>query len=192
MGVDFADAAENADAVNAVNHVVAGGKLGEAVDLLTLFFAAPSALLLGSVGVVAEGDDEEFLARQLKACRKRARHYVEPALCRFIERTDKLRVVAVGNEVVAEILCRLFGAGENHAAAVGSKESVQILAQLLVGTRPVRELLCRKRDYLGKLQINAAVHKAFEQNNAVRGKKLHALVVCQLKTVEAACQKTFL
>ena len=76
MGVDFADSAENTDAVDAVNNVVARGKLGQAVNLLSFLFSAPPALLLGTVGVVAEGDDEELLARQLKARRKRARHDV--------------------------------------------------------------------------------------------------------------------
>ena len=160
MGVDFADSAENADTVDAVNNVVTRGQLGQTVNLLPFLFSAAPALLLGTVGVVAEGDDKELLARQLKARTQRASHDVESALCRLVERIYKLSVITVGNEVVTEVLCRLFGAGKNHAAAVGSEESVQVLAQLLVRARPLGELLCCEGYYLRELQIYAAVHKA--------------------------------
>ena len=102
VGVDLADAAENADAVDAVYHVIPGGQLREAVDLLTVLFLA-AALFLRARRVHAVGDQEEFLRRQLKAGAQRAGHDRDRAGHRLFKRIGVVGGKAVVLEVPAEV-----------------------------------------------------------------------------------------
>ena len=183
VGVDFADAAEHADAVDAVHHKIAGTQLGEVIDLLSLFFAP--AFFVGAVGGLSVADEEEFFGRQLKAGAERALHDIDATLFRTRQALGVCRRIAVVLQALGEILCRLWGAGKHHAAAACEVETAQILGELLVGAVPLAELLGRKADDLAKRQRDAAVYKAFEHRDAVRRKPLHALAKGQRVAVKA-------
>ena len=190
VGVDFPDPAENAYSVNAVNDVIAGGKLGQIVDFLPFLFAL--GLFLRAVSRLPVAYQEKLFRGQLKARAQGAFHYINHAAFGFRQSFCKLRVIAVGFKAFNKVVCRLACSRKHNAARIGGVKPAQILGQLLVGAVPLAELLCRKADDVAKRQRNAAVNKAFQHNRAVSGEKLHALVKGQREAVEAARQNAVL
>ena len=183
VGVDFADAAEHADTVNAVYHIIARAQLGQAVDLLPLLFAA--ALLFGTVCRLSVADQEKLFRGQLKARAQRTLRHIDPAALRSWERVGVFRRVAVVFQAVREVARRLVGAREHHTAAVGGIQTAQVLRELLIGAVPAAELLGGEVDDVAERQRNTAVDKALQHRHAVRTEALQAFGEGQRKTVEA-------
>ena len=125
VGVDFADTAENSYAVGAVNHVISGGELGQAVNALSFLFAL--LLSLRTVSRLTVGNQEEFFGGQLKSGAERAAHNINNTLFAARKVFGDLGAVAVGLQVLRQILGGFVGARHNHAAALRRVKSAQIL-----------------------------------------------------------------